>query len=112
MPARDTKTRGDMPAPALALGLVSTVALARQTGHADHMAGRTAIHARSVARHHQPRSPRAGCPGPPVPSSCPSGDRTARYARRGYVFVPRKGIPGAHCDMPTSTCPNEPRDTR
>ena len=30
----------------------------------------------------------------------------------GYVFVPGRGILGEDCNMPTSTCPNEMRDTQ
>jgi hypothetical protein len=34
------------------------------------------------------------------------------YFGSGYVFVPGRGIVGEDCDMPTSTCPNEVRDTQ
>lgn len=30
----------------------------------------------------------------------------------GYVFVPGRGILGAACDLPTSTCPNTERDVQ
>jgi hypothetical protein len=39
----------------------------------------------------------------PVPSGAHVGP--------AYVFVPGRGILGEDCDMPTSTCPNELRDT-
>jgi hypothetical protein len=30
----------------------------------------------------------------------------------GYIFVPGRGILGAACDLPTSTCPNTERDVQ
>jgi hypothetical protein len=53
--------------------------------------------------------------------------RSSYYARRGapayydydhpapaggYVFIPGKGIAGESCNMPTSTCSNQYRDTQ
>jgi hypothetical protein len=37
---------------------------------------------------------------------------SANFFAPGYVFVPGHGILGEDCDMPTSTCPNEVRDTQ
>lgn len=37
---------------------------------------------------------------------------SANFLAPGYVFVPGHGILGEDCDMPTSTCPNELRDTQ
>jgi hypothetical protein len=100
-----------VPALALALGFISTDVLADPpTRHGrGHMAGRTAVHPRYVARHHhhlvrQDVGP-SGRPYVPVyPGSGSAGP--------GYVFVPGKGILGEDCNMPTSTCPNEVRDTQ
>jgi len=37
---------------------------------------------------------------------------SANFFAPGYVFVPGHGILGEDCNMPTSTCPNEVRDTQ
>lgn len=34
------------------------------------------------------------------------------FRGQGYVYVPRKGILGEACNLPTSACPNERRDVQ
>jgi hypothetical protein len=93
------------PAMVLALGFVSTNALADQPArHRDHMAGRNAD-GRHAARHHHHLARRDfGSGAGPY--------RGPVYSQPGFVFVPGKGILGEDCNMPTSTCANELRDTQ
>jgi len=96
----------------LALGLVSSDALAhRPTRHGpDHMTRRSAVHARTVARHHH-HLVRHDLTRPAGPYPAPRIEQPG-YGGPGYIFVPGKGILGEACNMPTSTCPNELRDIR
>jgi len=101
------------PAVVLALGFVATGALAHQpTRHGEHQkVARTIADARPMARHHHDLVRHDRWVPAGVYSGYPRFERPG-YAGPGYVFVPGKGILGQDCDMPTSTCPNEVRDTQ
>jgi len=86
------------PAVVLALGFVSTNALA-------HHAKRDGQHHRH--RHHLVRHDRWAPTGPYASPGASPG-----VAGPGYIFVPGKGILGESCNLPTSTCPNDLRDIR
>ncbi len=73
---------------------------------------------RHAARHHAIRH--LGTPHPlpamrragPSAPDMRSGFGPYGYVNPGYVFVPGRGILDEDCDMPTSTCPNDMRDTQ
>jgi len=86
----------------LIIGPVATNALGatvRQTGDRRAPLHATLRHTHRDARHDVARHVNAV-------------DDAPSYRDRDYVFVPGRGILGEDCDMPTSTCPNEVRDTR
>jgi hypothetical protein len=88
----------------LMLGLITISGVAHATvRRVAHAPGRHA-HATPQPRYHTVRhGARPAGYAAPVPS--------ASYLGPGYVFVPGRGILGEDCDMPSSTCPNELRDT-
>jgi hypothetical protein len=92
----------------LTLGGLTTHAVAGTAAHArgGHHAVRAHPHTTLSGAYHAARrdvAPRAGYA---------VGTRTSSAFGPGYVFVPGHGILGEDCDMPTSTCPNELRDTQ
>jgi len=86
----------------LTLGLLTTSAVAGTAAHdgRERHAGRVHPHA-TLQRSHRHVAPHAGYAAGAHASS-----------DFGYVFVPGHGILGEDCNMPTSTCPNELRDTQ
>ena len=92
----------------LTLGLLTTSAVAGTAVHdqRDHHSGRAHPHTTLASPHHEARHDVAHHAGYAVGAPTPSD-----FAP-GYVFVPGHGILGEDCDMPTSTCPNELRDTQ
>jgi hypothetical protein len=78
----------------------SQTATARRTVWNDRVA-----HRRHVPRRAAVNSRHYGYNGP---SALPPGV----MVMPGYVFVPGRGILGAACDLPTSTCPNTERDVQ
>jgi len=91
-------------APALifTLGLLTTSAVASTAAHdgRERHAGRAHPHT-TLQQAHRHLTPQVGYAGG---AHGPSDF--------GYVFVPGHGILGEDCNMPTSTCPNELRDTQ
>ena len=90
------------PALILTLGLFTTSAVATTAAHDERArhAGRAHPHT-TLQQMHRHLMPHVGyAAGAHAPSNF------------GYVFVPGHGILGEDCDMPTSTCPNELRDTQ
>jgi hypothetical protein len=89
------------PALILTLGLLTTSAVASTAAHdgRERHAGRA--HPHTMLHAHRYLTPRVGyAAGEHAPSDF------------GYLFVPGHGILGEDCNMPTSTCPNELRDTQ
>ena len=86
----------------LTLGLLTTNAGAGTTAHdAREHPARLAHPHTGLQQAHRHVMPHAGyAAGAHMPSDF------------GYVFVPGHGILGEDCNMPTSTCPNELRDTQ
>jgi len=90
----------------LMLGLLTTSAVAGMVGHDGWGHNARQAHSHTMVRQMQRRAhhdvaPHAGyAAGARSPSDF------------GYVFVPGHGILGEDCNMPTSTCPNEMRDTQ
>ena len=90
------------PALILTLGVLTTSAVASTVVHdgRERHAGRAHPHT-MLQPAHRHLTPHVGyAAGVHAPSDF------------GYVFVPGHGILGEDCDMPTSTCPNELRDTQ
>jgi len=90
----------------LALGFLTTSAVASTAGHEgrERKAGRAHPHAtvRQMDRHtRHDVAPHVGYTA-----------GAHALSDFGYVFVPGRGILGEDCNMPTSTCPNEMRDTQ
>jgi hypothetical protein len=92
----------------LTLGCLTTNAVAGATVHdrGDRHAGRAHPHTMRAAVQREARHNVAHHAGYAVEAHAPSA------VAPGYVFVPGHGILGEDCDMPTSTCPNELRDTQ
>jgi hypothetical protein len=88
----------------LTLGFLTTSAVASTAGHDGRQRHARRAHpmVRQMDRHaRHDAAPHAGyAAGARSPSDF------------GYVFVPGRGILGEDCNMPTSTCPNEMRDTQ
>ena len=94
-------------AAALLLGCLTTSAVAGTATHdgRDRNAARAHRHTAFQMRHDAGHAV-AHRPGYAARVGAPSEFGS------GYVFVPGRGILGEDCDMPTSTCPNELRDTQ
>jgi hypothetical protein len=90
----------------LMLGFLTTGAVAATHDRGDRHAGRAHPHAALAATNHEARRGVAHHSGYAASAHAPSDFAS------GYVFVPGRGILGEDCDMPTSTCPNELRDTQ
>jgi hypothetical protein len=89
----------------LTLGLITISGVAGATVHRGAHRNTPGVHSHAAPQpwYHTRRdvARRTGY-GAPVPSTA--------YRSPGYVFVPGRGILGEDCDMPTSTCRDEPRD--
>lgn len=81
-----------------------TISVAAANHHPHRVHRASALHYRYFGR---PLSGYDAVHGQYVP-----GVRDRLIYGPGYVFVPGHGILGEDCNMPTSTCPNEYRDTR
>jgi len=87
-------------------GLITASAAAGTAIHAgDRNAGRAHPHATLGHTHRDARHDVVRHAGYAI-------DHAPSHLDRDYVFVPGRGILGEDCDMPTSTCPNEMRDTQ
>ena len=98
----------------VSVGLTATAALADRSardGREPSNARKTAythamaVQHRHIARHTGDRFGRY--PPPPNYATAP-----LVYYGPGYLFLPGHGILDEACNLPTSTCPNEYRDTR
>jgi hypothetical protein len=88
------------------LGFLTTNAVAAAHERGDRHAGRAHPHTTLAATNHDARR------GVVDHSGYAAGAHAPSDFASGYVFVPGHGILGEDCDMPTSTCPNELRDTQ
>jgi hypothetical protein len=91
----------------LILGFLTTGAVAAAVhDRGNHHAGRAHPRTTLAPTNHEARRGVAHHAGYAARAQMPSDFAS------GYVFVPGRGILGEDCDMPTSTCPNELRDTQ
>jgi hypothetical protein len=92
----------------LTLGFLTTTAVGGTAIHdpPGRHAERAHPHTTLTASHHGARYDAAHHAGYAGAHASPN------FFAPGYVFVPGHGILGEDCNMPTSTCPNELRDTQ
>jgi hypothetical protein len=90
----------------LMLGFLTTNVVAAVDDRGDRHAARAHPHTPLAATNHEARRGVAHHAGYAAMTPAPSNFGS------GYVFVPGRGILGEDCNMPTSTCPNEVRDTQ
>jgi hypothetical protein len=98
-------------APALiaTLGFMTAGALADAPGHKPGRHSSSANHHRGYAHRQYPPEYR---PAPAYGAAPGYWDMSGRAHGAGYVFVPGRGILGEACNLPTSACSNQYRDTQ